>query len=115
MPDPAKRIDLGSGHSFQYVTGHEQQTPYSVTTADGVTHENLIGIIEWHLDLDERECGGSVLFAGYARTRPDGTKGPEWQVNSLDPLDLSPSIHCHPDSGGCGSHGYIREGRWVDA
>jgi hypothetical protein len=33
-----------------------------------------------------------------------------WTVNSLDPLDISPSILCDrtPD----GVHGFIRNGRW---
>jgi hypothetical protein len=38
---------------------------------------------------------------------------PHWTVVSLEPLELAPSIAC--TSPGCGSHGYIRDGRWVDA
>jgi hypothetical protein len=33
-----------------------------------------------------------------------------WQVISMDPLTLSPSILCH-----CGEHGMIRDGIWVNA
>lgn len=40
---------------------------------------------------------------------------PMWTVESWDPLTLSPSILCSPDKGGCGIHGYIRDGRWVAA
>jgi hypothetical protein len=31
-----------------------------------------------------------------------------WQVESWEPLTLSPSVGCH-----CGEHGYIRSGTWV--
>lgn len=33
-----------------------------------------------------------------------------WQVESWEPLTLSPSILCH-----CGEHGYINQGKWVSA
>ena len=36
--------------------------------------------------------------------------GARWQVQSTEPLTLSPSIPCH-----CGDHGFIRDGRWVAA
>lgn len=31
-----------------------------------------------------------------------------WQVQSWEPLTLTPSVHCS-----CGWHGFIRGGRWV--
>lgn len=34
-----------------------------------------------------------------------------WQVESWDPLTLSPSLLCRR----CGDHGFIRAGRWVPA
>jgi hypothetical protein len=34
-----------------------------------------------------------------------------WQVESWEPLTLSPSIL----NNNCGCHGYIREGKWIDA
>lgn len=37
-------------------------------------------------------------------------RGPFWQVESWDPLTLSPSLLCH-----CGDHGFIKQGRWVPA
>lgn len=34
----------------------------------------------------------------------------KWQVESLDPVTISPSLLCP-----CGHHGFFREGRWVPA
>lgn len=42
-----------------------------------------------------------------ATMRPDR---PLWQVQSWEPLTISPSVLCS-----CGDHGFIREGRWVPA
>lgn len=36
---------------------------------------------------------------------------PRWQVESWEPLTLSPSLLCRT----CGLHGFIRAGRWVPA
>ena len=55
-------------------------------------------------DYDGR-CGGLV------RIRDIGDGKPVWTLNSLDPLDLSPSVNC-----GCnGQHGFVRGGKWEAA
>ena len=38
--------------------------------------------------------------------------GPHWMVLSEEPLTLSPSLHCDPGRGGCGLHGFVRNGSW---
>ena len=35
----------------------------------------------------------------------------EWTIESEQPLTLSPSLLCRA----CGHHGWIRDGKWVDA
>ncbi len=37
-----------------------------------------------------------------------------WTVQQTDPLTVTPSVWCKPP-GGCGLHGFIREGKWVPA
>jgi hypothetical protein len=37
---------------------------------------------------------------------------PMWQVQSLEPLTISPSVQALHE---CGDHGFIREGKWVPA
>lgn len=34
----------------------------------------------------------------------------KWQLESIEPLTISPSLLCP-----CGHHGFIRQGRWVPA
>jgi hypothetical protein len=43
-----------------------------------------------------------------------GLAEPWWQVESMDPLTISPSIHV--EMPGVGEfHGFIRDGKWVPA
>lgn len=69
------------------------------------------GVIEEHDRPDGNgRCLGSVLFdvPGIREAFPGRDF---WQVESLDPLTLSPSVACRA----CGHHGFIRAGRWVPA
>ncbi len=116
--------DLGGGHTFTWLVGDPATHP----TEDARLlrwrgqEETLVGIIEWHPDGGEGEhrdiaaagdgmCGGAVMFV---RSTSEAGR-PLWTIVSLDPLDLQPSILCSPSKGGCGSHGWIRGGRWVGA
>lgn len=107
------RIDLGDGHSFTWIVGD----PASHPTDDQRflrwrgQEETLVGIIEWHTKPDGSDCGGAVMFVR-GTSEPDR---PIWQVHSLEPLHIEPSVLCNPEKGGCGSHGFIRGGRWVVA
>ena len=74
------------------------------------------GIIVGHVHDDGYICEGAVLFDTPEnhppRTSPDR---PLWQVESLEPLTISPSILVSEDKGGCGLHGFIRQGAWQPA
>lgn len=108
-----ERNELGGGHSFTWMVGDPAAHP---TDDERFLQwrgalDTLVGIIEWHHKPDGTECGGAVMFV-------KGTGEPErpiWQVESLDPLTIHPSVHCTPDKGGCGSHGWIKQGRWTNA
>ena len=86
---------IGDGHAIQWI-------------ADSVG--DRVGVIEWHRDRRRPEfcCGGFVRFKHI-----DGK--PWWTVRSWDPLTIEPSVLCSLEKGGCGEHGFIRQGRWVDA
>lgn len=62
-----------------------------------------------------RRCMGSILFdtpAAREAIPEHFAKGhAAWQLNSLEPLDVSPSLLCVT----CGHHGFIRNGAWVPA
>jgi hypothetical protein len=77
-------VDVGSGHKVQVL-------------ADG-------GVL-WEHDT----------LPGYwvPRHMVSPHEGERWTVVCPDPLSLSPSLHCAAAQGGCGAHGFIRQGRWV--
>jgi hypothetical protein len=70
-------------------------------------YEGPVGLIETHRSAEGHGCGGSVTFDVPGA---EGLGGPRWQVISLDPLHIEPSVLCS-----CGHHGFIREGRWIPA
>ena len=59
-------------------------------------------------------CEGGVVFDTPTTQAVDAISHAggraRWQVQSWDPLTISPSVLCD-----CGDHGFIREGRWVPA
>lgn len=51
-----------------------------------------------HPGFDEVPCGIPIRASG-------------WSVSSWDPLTVTPSLRCL----GCGTHGFITNGRWEPA
>lgn len=51
-------------------------------------------------------CGGVTLNVPGSEHFP----GPKWELRSIEPLHIEPSVAC-----GCGDHGWIRDGKWVKA
>lgn len=68
-----------------------------------------ISIHEWHKTPDGRWCVGYVSFN--VESEYWVPRSPHWDVLSVEPLTLSPSLQCTA----CPSHGYIRNDRWVEA
>lgn len=68
----------------------------------------LSGASFWHRRPDGIWCLGSFqwrIWSGSTRQEP------VWQLVSMDPFHVEPSIHCHA----CGAHGWIRDGKWEPA
>lgn len=100
--------DLGGGHSFVWLCDR--------TSA-------IIGLIEFHPAAADaipgsRYCGGYIAWtAGDA----EPGKTPPWKLSGhtlerggeddLAALTIAPSLACRH----CPSHGFIREGRWIEA
>lgn len=92
--DDASYIPLAPKHAFS-----------KILDGDG----NWVGLLEWH-ECTDRVSAGGVNFdtpEGHA-ARPGEPPSHFWQVESWDPLTISPSIRCLV----CDNHGFIRQGRW---
>lgn len=117
LPDDA--IEIGPAHWITFISYGIEHYPDAPRPS---------GIIEWHYRLDRPEqqvlCAGAVPWWRPEHERSDPEKHPMWTLNSLEPLDLSPSVFCNPDKPkgeedpdkrGCGMHGFIKHGRWSNA
>lgn len=84
-------VTLGPGRTLQ-----------RVDNSDGTVY----GFIETHPRPDNGQpCEGGIAL------RTAEVKHPSWVVESVDPITLSPSILCK----GCGTHGFVTDGKWVTA
>lgn len=81
-------IDFGSGHRGSFI----------------YHRSNLAGIIEAHRTTAGDLCAGSIYW------KKVDDQHHVWNLISLEPLTLDPSIQCEA----CGAHGYIRNGQWQD-
>jgi uncharacterized protein DUF6527 len=84
-------------------------------------YEGIPDVERWGMILDHPDARNTaqrhhsgITFAGPVQAQIDPSR-PAWQVESWEPLTLSPSILCNVDKSGCGLHGFIRQGLWVPA
>jgi hypothetical protein len=114
-------IDLGSNHAchfFDWVPDRDLNPQYGA-----IPDIRPCGASVAHLTPKGEPCEGAVHFASEAWTALEAlskayceahgiawTPAPVWQVHSLSPLHLSPSLLCKAE--GCGDHGFIENGRW---
>lgn len=91
------KIDIGHNHHIEFV--EYEGDPRS-------------SLNDYHLRPDGVECKGFISFEGGAWASAFNPGQIQvWQVQSWEPLTISPSLLCRV----CGDHGFIREGRWVPA
>lgn len=95
-------VDIGHGVSIAYYSWGDYDKV-------GLFETHYVQGNDWYshnADGSRHRHTGSVMFdlPGVAEAFPNR---PLWQVESWDPLTLSPSILCD-----CGNHGFIRNGRW---
>lgn len=91
------KIDIGHNHQIEFV---------------GYEGDERAGLNDYHLRADGTECKGFIAIDGgtWAKSFDPG-QIQVWQLVSVEPLTLSPSLLCRV----CGDHGFIREGKWVPA
>lgn len=101
-PIPEGGIALDRDHYYKlFVAYHEDDQPAGPP----------VGALVYHRMPDGSWCGGSVKWAG-PTSQYDQAR---WNLESLDPLTLSPSVKCGtcPDDGM--GHGFIKNGKWEPA
>lgn len=120
-PDPdfgLEWTDTGSGHAYSLVRGRADRYQPGAPPCgpeDGVEYV-YVGIIERHHRADTGAvCCGGVMWARLIEPSELEANRPIWQLVCLEPLHLEPSLLCRADLGGCGSHGWIRDGAWAEA
>jgi len=102
-------LDLGDGHTLRF-TCWKPDRELNPQYADLPDIERC-GAIVGHTNLKTGEqCRSGIMLDGEVARRVFNEKS-RWQVISMEPLTLSPSLLCMV----CGDHGFIREGKWVRA
>lgn len=98
---------------------HDAPAWHEIVPRDNVMPEGARGpvcMIDIHRHATTGEwCGGYVNFD--VPESQAAASRPRWQLLNaeLASLHMEPSLLCSPDKGGCGDHGFIRDGRWVSA
>jgi hypothetical protein len=100
-------IDLGHDHQLWFFGWHPDRDLNP--QYDGMPDVEKSGATVRHRTPTGEECRSAVTF-DIAPLNQLRAQGAAWQVESWEPLTISPSLLCH-----CGDHGFIREGRWVPA
>ena len=101
--------DLGDGHWYRF-TVWDPDVELNPQYAGRSLPVDPCGAQVAHPRPDGQPCMSGITFdlpelAGAFDGRP------KWQVVSLAPLHVEPSLLCRA----CGDHGWIRDGRWVRA
>ena len=110
-------IDLGHGHTYRFVGWYPDDLPGNRTHLGISDGEPMPSIEKAVIFIDHKkpngeECGGAVtLDTPETRRWKLASDDHRWQVESWEPLTISPSILCRL----CDDHGFIRDGKWVSA
>src|SRR5574340_450121 len=107
-------LDLGDGHWLAYVGWWpDRSIPSNAERYAGIADIERVGATIYHV-TDKTEsgmCSGFVHFDTPEIARVFTNKSSRWQVESWEPLTLSPSVLC----GRCGDHGFVLAAKWVRA
>jgi hypothetical protein len=105
-------IDLGLGHSMSWLQYKPDDLPANRKAHGGkLPRLERAGCTVYHKTKEGKDCSGSLSFDLPEMRTAGVPEGHLWQVQSWDPLTITPSILCKS----CGDHGYITNGRWVPA
>lgn len=87
---------LDDDHAIEFITRQGETEPY--------------GAHIWHRPGPKKRDPSAMHGWCLGTFQWRGMNGPNWTLESMSPLTVSPSILCS-----CGAHGFIREGKWIPA
>jgi hypothetical protein len=110
--DEPEGIDLGHGHTLSWYRWAPdlELNPQWAHLADLLPADRFMASIG-HTAPDGSPCESAITLDSEVARAAGQTDRALWQVESMDPLTVSPSVLC----GRCGDHGFVRVGRWVPA
>lgn len=99
---------LGHDHYGEYVQWDPDRTL-------NPQYADMPGVLRYAMLIHHKNpageaCAGMVTFASTTQRKVEPNRPNVWQVESWEPLTISPSVLCS-----CGDHGFIRDGRWLPA
>ena len=100
--------DLGHDHRYS-LTVWSPDRDLNPQYAD-VSDIDPCGAIVEHLTPAGEPCKSHIYF-DVPGVDAITTEAHRWQVQSLDPLTVSPSLLCRR----CGDHGWVTNGAWIPA
>lgn len=112
-PREPERIDLGHEHYLTYVRWAPDDLPANRERyGTPLPRIEKAGATIYHpnLKMPGTECISGIHFDVPEMRAAFGERA-VWQVQSWDPLTISPSLLCTV----CGDHGFIRGGKWDPA
>lgn len=102
------RVDLGHDHWLSFFGWHPDRDLNP--QYEGIPDVDKAGATVDHRKPDGSLCSGAITFDSPTMRAVGQSERALWQVESWEPLTISPSLLCK-----CGDHGFIREGCWVPA
>jgi hypothetical protein len=105
-------IDLGHGHTLTWSAWDPDLdlNPQWAHLADRLPVRHFVAIIA-HTAPDGSPCESAATPDTEMARLAGFTDRAVWQVESMEPVTLSPSLLC----GRCADHGFIKQGKWVPA
>jgi len=105
-------IDIGNGHSIKFWGwSPDRSIPSNAERFKNDPDITRAGCSVKHKTPAGEDCMGAVHFDVPGAKELFGGDAHVWQVQSWEPLTISPSLLC----GVCGDHGFIRNAKWVRA
>jgi len=97
-------IDIGDGHYIRYFI-------WAPDRKLNPQYDHLPDVDKFGIQIKHGICMSAINFDGPVQKEILKDSRHMWQVESWEPLTISPSVLCTR----CGDHGFIKGGKWIKA